>query len=112
MKIHPLVPGIIGAALVVAAYNRRSLVPICCNIFKNTIAKGAGVGFTCGLVTTGVLVLNKLYSPPQGGSEAGMTGAFAERATILFGPSIIGTVFGALVGIALSLSKRVTIQLK
>lgn len=94
------------------ASNPKPFIDVCGTIFNNNIAKGAGIGFVGGALVAAGLEYRESRLPHQGGTHASMGAGFAKAFAIWFAPPIIGTLGGALIGGALSLSKHVVIQIK
>ncbi len=101
----------LGIAASAIASNPKPFIDVCSTIFRNTIVKGAGLGLVAGLAVTGVLLYRESRPERQPKGHTGMMAGFAKLYVIGAIP-IIGALGGALVGGAISLSRRVTIQVK
>jgi len=112
MKLYPLaLAAVAGAAVVVIVYNPRPVIDVCCAIFKNKIVQGAGSGFLAGLALSTVMILKDLRAPAGSNSTTTM-GAAGAQLVVYFAPPILGTLAGALIGGAISLSHHIAIQIK
>jgi hypothetical protein len=112
MKIHPAVAFVSGLAVAAIVHRPRQISDVCGFIFNNTIAKSAGVGLGLGVATTGILMFRARRKTAEVQTQTGTWGNLIEGLFRLFGPPIVGTVVGALIGVAVTGSRHVTIVVK